>query len=61
LIGGEGRLLDPDQAPAGTRRRLSTDEERARSTIADMSTLDVAADAIRRDEKVEATPRQVVE
>jgi hypothetical protein len=52
LIGGEGRLLDPDQAPAGTRRRQWHDEEFA-PRMTEMSTLDVAAGAVRRDETVE--------
>jgi hypothetical protein len=60
LIGGEGRLLDPDQAPARTRRRLSTDEERATANIADMSTLDVIELPVVLL-RCEAMPREVVE
>jgi len=59
-MGAEGRLLDPDQAPAGTRRRVSTDEERATANITEMSILDVTAlpvDLFRCD----ATPCEVVE
>jgi uncharacterized membrane protein YoaK (UPF0700 family) len=50
-MGGEGRLLDPDQAPVGTPRRPWQDEEFAPG-MTDMSALDVAAGAIRRDETV---------
>jgi uncharacterized membrane protein YoaK (UPF0700 family) len=46
-------LLDPDQALRAARHRLSNDAEFATAGIVNMSALDLAAGAIRRDETVE--------
>ncbi|MCP2132533.1 UNVERIFIED_ORG: uncharacterized membrane protein YoaK (UPF0700 family) [Bradyrhizobium japonicum] len=52
-VGKSRALLDPDQALRAARPRLSDDAEFATVGIVNMSALDLAAGAIRRDETVE--------